>query len=81
MRYQSLDPIGHYFLRYAVPSRFGDVTDDERRRFGGVLESHYAIVDEAIGRAIARSGRTICCWSCPATAWSRSASASGCSSG
>ena len=28
-----------------------------------------------------RSARTICCWSCPATGWSRSASASGCSSG
>ena len=41
-RYQSLDPIGHYFLRYAVPSEFGDVTDDERRRLGPVLERHYA---------------------------------------
>src|SRR5262249_405646 len=26
-RFQSLDPIGHYFLRFAVPSEFGDVTD------------------------------------------------------
>ena len=34
MRYQSLDPIGHYFLRYAMPSEFGDVTDEERRRLG-----------------------------------------------
>ncbi len=34
VRYQSLDPIGHYFLRYAMPSEFGDVTDDERRRLG-----------------------------------------------
>ena len=52
VRYQSLDPIGHYFLRYAMPSAFGDVTDDERRRLGPVLESHYALIDEAIGRAI-----------------------------
>jgi predicted AlkP superfamily phosphohydrolase/phosphomutase len=52
-RYQSLDPIGHYFLRYAVPSRFGDVSEEERRRFGSVLENHYALIDEAIGRAIA----------------------------
>lgn len=52
LRFASTDPIGHYFLRYAMPSRFGDVTDDERRRFGGVLETHYALVDEAIGRAI-----------------------------
>jgi predicted AlkP superfamily phosphohydrolase/phosphomutase len=52
VRYQSPDPIGHYFLRYAMPSRFGDVSDEDRRRYGGVLEAHYGIVDEAIGRAI-----------------------------
>jgi predicted AlkP superfamily phosphohydrolase/phosphomutase len=55
-RYQSLDPIGHYFLRYAAPSEFGDVSDDERRRLGGVLEQHYGILDEAIGRALAGLG-------------------------
>ena len=55
-RFQSLDPIGHYYLRYAMPSEFGDVTDEERRAFGGVLDRHYAIVDEAIGRAIAALG-------------------------
>src|SRR5262249_40720379 len=55
-RFQSLDPIGHYFLRFAVPSEFGDVTDDERRRLGGVLERHYALIDDAIGRAIAALG-------------------------
>lgn len=56
VRYQSLDPVGHYFLRYAVPSEFGDVTDEERRQYGAVLESHYALIDEAIGRAIAALG-------------------------
>ena len=55
-RYQALDPIGHYFLRYAVPSEFGDVTDEERRRMGGVLERHYSVIDEAIGRAMAALG-------------------------
>jgi predicted AlkP superfamily phosphohydrolase/phosphomutase len=55
-RYQSLDPIGHYFLRYAMPSEFGDVTDEERRRLGTVLDRHYAVVDEAIGRAMAALG-------------------------
>ena len=55
-RYQSLDPIGHYFLRYAVPSEFGDVTDEERRRLGSVLERHYGVIDEAIGRAVAALG-------------------------
>ena len=55
-RYQSLDPIGHYFLRYATPSEFGDVTDDERRRFGSVLERHYGVIDQTIGRAMAGLG-------------------------
>ena len=39
-----------------MPSAFGDVTDDERRRFGSVLEAHYGFIDEAIGRAIATLG-------------------------
>ena len=52
VRYQSLDPIGHYFLRYVMPSEFGDVSDEERRRFGSVLEQHYGLIDDAIGRAI-----------------------------
>jgi predicted AlkP superfamily phosphohydrolase/phosphomutase len=55
-RYQSLDTIGHYFLRYAVPSEFGDVTEEERRRLGAVLERQYAVLDEAIGRAMAGLG-------------------------
>jgi predicted AlkP superfamily phosphohydrolase/phosphomutase len=56
VRFQSLDPIGHYYLRYAVPSEFGDVTEEERRRLGGVLERQYAAIDEAIGRAMAALG-------------------------
>jgi predicted AlkP superfamily phosphohydrolase/phosphomutase len=56
VRYQSLDPIGHYFLRYVMPSEFGDVTDEERRRFGSVLEQHYGLIDDAIGRAIRSLG-------------------------
>jgi predicted AlkP superfamily phosphohydrolase/phosphomutase len=56
VRYSSLDLIGHYFLRYALPSAFGDVTDEERRTLGPVLESHYALIDAAIGRAIQSLG-------------------------
>jgi predicted AlkP superfamily phosphohydrolase/phosphomutase len=55
-RYQSLDAIGHYFLRYALPSEFGDVTDEERRELGTVLERHYEAIDEAIGRVMATLG-------------------------
>jgi hypothetical protein len=53
VRYESLDAIGHYFLRYADPSKFGDVTEQERREFGSVLERQYLLIDDAIGRAIA----------------------------
>lgn len=56
VRYQGLDIIGHYFLRYATPSEFGDVTDEEHRRLGRVLERHYNLIDQAIGRAIASLG-------------------------
>jgi predicted AlkP superfamily phosphohydrolase/phosphomutase len=52
LRFQSLDPIGHYFLRYAPPLEFGDATQEERRRFGLVLEQQYAVIDEALGRAL-----------------------------
>ena len=56
LRYQSLDAVGHYFLRYATPSEFGDVTEDERQRFGQALSGHYVVVDDAIGRAMASLG-------------------------
>jgi len=56
VRYESLDPIGHDFLRYTMPLSFGNVTEDDRRRYGSILESHYGIVDDAIGRAMDRLG-------------------------
>jgi predicted AlkP superfamily phosphohydrolase/phosphomutase len=55
-RYQSLDPIGRYFLRFALPSEFGDVSDEERRQLGSTLERYYALIDEAIGRAMGELG-------------------------
>jgi predicted AlkP superfamily phosphohydrolase/phosphomutase len=55
-RYQGLDAIGHHYLRFATPAEFGDVSDDERRRFGPVLERHYAMIDNALGRAMAALG-------------------------
>lgn len=56
VRLQAVDAIGHYYLRYAVPNAFGDVTDEERRQFGRVLEQAYASVDAAVGRALASLG-------------------------
>jgi hypothetical protein len=53
VRYEGLDAIGHYFLRYAMPASFGDVSDEERRAFGRVVEDHYGLIDRVVGRAIA----------------------------
>src|SRR3954471_11123612 len=56
IRYQGLDQIGHYFLRYAQPADFGDVTEQERRRLCSVRAGHYSRIDDAIGRAMAGLG-------------------------
>ncbi len=39
-----------------MPSEFGDAPDDEHRALGAVLEQHYKLIDDAIGRAIAALG-------------------------
>jgi len=52
VRYRGLDAAGHYYLRFADPRPFGDVTAEERRAFGQVLASAYSVVDSAIGRVL-----------------------------
>jgi hypothetical protein len=49
VRYAGLDAIGHYYLRYAQPAAFGDVTDEERRIYGRVLDDYYGYVDALVG--------------------------------
>jgi hypothetical protein len=58
VRFQALDAVGHYFLRYANPQLVADVlvSEDERQRYGRLLEQSYAHVDAAIGRAMAALG-------------------------
>jgi hypothetical protein len=55
-RYVGLDWAGHYFLRYAVPREFGDVSDQEISRFGRTLDRHYGYIDEEIGAAMSGLG-------------------------
>ena len=50
VRYECLDAAGHYFLRYTVPGAFGDVSEAELQRYGGVLMTQYASVDQMLGR-------------------------------
>jgi hypothetical protein len=56
VRYPGIDAVGHYYLRYAMPRAFGDVSDAERDRFGRVLEQYYTYVDGIVGKAMAALG-------------------------
>jgi hypothetical protein len=52
VRYPGVDAVGHYYLRYAMPRAFGDVSDAERVRHGRVLEQYYLYLDAIVGRAM-----------------------------
>jgi hypothetical protein len=52
VRYAGLDAVAHYYLRFAMPEAFGDVSGQERQRFGRVLEDYYGYVDGLIGEAL-----------------------------
>ena len=56
VRLRQLDFAGHEFLRYAIPTQFGDVTEDEQRRYGTVLEQAYSRIDAIVGRSLASLG-------------------------
>ncbi len=56
VRFPGVDAVGHYFLRYASPQAFGDVSDDERRRYGRILEQYYAFLDGQIGHLLESLG-------------------------
>lgn len=56
VRYPGIDAVGHYYLRYAMPRAFGDVSDEERLRHGRVLEQYYTYLDGIVGRATAALG-------------------------
>lgn len=56
VRFPGIDAVGHRFLRYADPSSFGDVSDAERERYGGVLNQYYGFLDTLVGRELARLG-------------------------
>ena len=54
VRYQGLDTIGHFFLKYAEPEAFGHVPEADRVAFGPAFERYYAYVDAEIGAALDR---------------------------
>lgn len=56
LRHEGVDRVGHLYLRYARPREFGGVADEERRRFGGVLDRHYAFLDAELAELLATLG-------------------------
>jgi hypothetical protein len=56
LRYQGLDTVGHYYLRYTQTRGVGDLPEDERRRQLQVLDRYYGYIDDEIGEAIAALG-------------------------
>jgi hypothetical protein len=52
VRFPGLDAVGHYYFRYANPSAFGDVSEQERRLYGRVLEEYYGFADAVVGRVL-----------------------------
>jgi predicted AlkP superfamily phosphohydrolase/phosphomutase len=50
---RGFDPVGHEFMRYARPEHFGDLSSDEMRRYGRVLERYAAFITRIIGDLVA----------------------------
>ena len=51
MSFDGLDVVGHSFLRFARPERFGDVRGTDARRYGRALGRYTALVGQWIGEA------------------------------
>ncbi len=52
LRYDGLDTVGHYYLRYTQPRTFRDVPEEDRRRFSQVIDRYYAFIDGEVGAAL-----------------------------
>jgi type I phosphodiesterase/nucleotide pyrophosphatase len=44
-----LDRVSHFFLRYSMPSGFGNVPAEEVEKYGAVLERYYRFLDDWLG--------------------------------
>jgi hypothetical protein len=49
LRYDGLDIVGHYYLRYAQPRMFHDIPEEDRRRFSQIIDRYYGFIDSEIG--------------------------------
>jgi hypothetical protein len=53
VRYQGLDTVGHYNLRYTEPRDVAGASEEERRRRVQVIDRYYGYIDSEIGAAMA----------------------------
>jgi len=58
-------------LPQAMPRLFGDVSDEERRQYGRVLDQFTATSTERSAGRSSISALTTCCSSCLDSGWSR----------
>jgi predicted AlkP superfamily phosphohydrolase/phosphomutase len=52
IRFQGIDAVSHLYLRYAQPQDFADVRENDRQRYGDILDRYYAAVDAQIASAV-----------------------------
>jgi predicted AlkP superfamily phosphohydrolase/phosphomutase len=52
VRYDGLDVVGHYYLRYSQPPTPRGVREDVRRRYAQVMDRYYAYIDSELGAAL-----------------------------
>jgi hypothetical protein len=50
--YRGVDFVQHFFWRYADPAPFGDVSPDERERFGDVVANYYVYQDGLLAQLL-----------------------------
>ena len=50
--FYGLDVVGHTFLRFARPDLFGDVSSEEARRYGRVLDRYVAYLSRKVGELL-----------------------------
>jgi len=56
VRYEGLDIVGHYYLRYTQPRTFRDLPEEERRRFSQAIDRYYTYIDGEVAAALAAVG-------------------------
>lgn len=56
VRYEGLDVVGHYYLRYTQPRTFRDLPEEERRRFSQAIDRYYTYIDSEVSAALGAMG-------------------------